>query len=216
MDFESALFLAVELVGTVAFSVSGSIVALERRLDLFGTLVLGVVTAVGGGMLRDITLGLVPPSLFRHPVYVVTAGAASLCLFWLCYFRAGALARIRAGALAGFLNLMDAVGLGIFTVVGVNAAVGAGFGGNGFLCVTVGVFTGVGGGLLRDVLATRIPVILHKHVYAVASIAGGALYYFLRMCAGQLPALLAGIGSIIVIRLCASHFRWDLPRIREQ
>ncbi|MEA4912194.1 MAG: TRIC cation channel family protein [Oscillospiraceae bacterium] len=213
MDFDSLLFLCVELVGTVAFSLSGTVVAIQKRLDLFGALVLGVVTAVGGGMLRDITLGLTPPSLFRHPVYVMTAAVTSLAFFWLCYFRGDSLEHVNRGAAGRLMLLMDSLGLGIFTVVGINTAVSAGRGGNGFLCVTVGVLTGVGGGMLRDVLATRIPVILHKHVYAVAAIAGGILYFHARRWIPELPALLLGIGSIVCIRLCASHFKWDLPRI---
>lgn len=214
MDITKAVMLAAELIGTFAFAFSGSVVAVQKKLDLFGTLVLGNITAVGGGFLRDLTLGNIPPALFKNPVYVLVATATSLGVFLLCYFRVITADGTQTGTYARLLNVMDAIGLGIFTVVGINTAAAAGYGEHGFfLSVAVGVITGIGGGVMRDVLAMRLPVVLHKHIYAVASIAGACVYYPLRPHLPQVASLLIGAGLVIAIRLCASHFGWNLPKI---
>ncbi len=208
------VLFAAELAGTFAFAFSGAVVAVQKDLDLFGVLVLGVVTAVGGGYVRDLTLGVTPPALFRSPVYVAVACATSLLVFLLCYFHALSPEKAERGAYSQLLNLMDSIGLGFFTVVGVNAAVSVGYDEHGFfLSVTVGAITGIGGGILRDVLAARMPVVLRKQVYAVASIAGASVYYLIL---GRVPdniALVAGAGIVVALRLLSIHFEWNLPKI---
>lgn len=204
-----------ELIGTVAFSLSGSVLAVRKNLDVFGTLVLGVITAVGGGMLRDITLGEIPPALFRNPVYVCVAAAASLALFITCRFFPSLPDLLEGRALYAVLNVMDAVGLGFFTVVGVNTALSAGHTGL-FLCTVVGMLTGIGGGMIRDLLAMRTPVVLVKHVYAVASMTGAVCCYYLM---GRLPAsaaIMISAGLVVTIRLLATHYRWNLPTARKR
>ena len=208
------VLFAAELVGTFAFAFSGAVVALQKNLDLFGTLVLGVITAVGGGYVRDLSLGVTPPALFRNSIYVIVAVATSLLVFLLCYFRILSVERLHHGTYSQLLNTMDAIGLGIFTVVGVNTAVGVGYGTHGFfLSVTVGTITGIGGGILRDVLAVRMPVVLHKHIYAVASIAGASVYYLLLPRVPDNIALVVSSCLVISIRLLATHFEWNLPKI---
>ena len=213
MDITDSVLLFLELVGTLAFSFSGAVVAIQRRLDIFGTLVLGVITAVGGGMIRDITLGVIPPMLFRRPVYVIVAAVTAAAVFALCYFRAEALEMVSGGIYSQLIGTMDSVGLGIFTVVGVSAAMQNGYANSSFLAVTVGVITGVGGGMIRDLLANRTPVVLHKQVYAVASLAGAVLYYWLLRLTSipRFACMFIGAGIVILLRLLASHFRWDLP-----
>ena len=119
------VFFIVEIIGTVAFACSGAMVAIKKNLDLLGIIVLGVTTAVGGGMIRDILIGIHPPALFTNPVYVMAAFVAVLCLFLIIKCR-----RITIEALSSLwyervMNILDAVGLGAFTVVGIDTAITA-------------------------------------------------------------------------------------------
>ena len=151
------VFFIVEIIGTVAFACSGAMVAIKKNLDLLGIIVLGVTTAVGGGMIRDILIGIHPPALFTNPVYVMAAFVAVLCLFLIIKCR-----RITIEALSSLwyervMNILDAVGLGAFTVVGIDTAITAGFGEYNFLMIFLGVITGVDGGVLRDIMAGVSP-----------------------------------------------------------
>lgn len=205
------LFFLVEMTGTVAFAISGAMLAIERRLDLFGVVFLGVVTAIGGGVLRDLLLGQVPPLAFLNSVYFLVSALTALVVF-----AAALLLRRRRGTSlpsnSSLLNVFDAAGLGIFSVIGVQNTVAAGFGDNLFLCLFLGMTTGVGGGALRDVLSGSTPAILRKHVYALASLAGALCYYLLRT---RFPAGSIAVSTLLVIllRVLASRYRWTLPRI---
>ena len=172
MSVQDNIVFILEIIGTVAFAVSGALVGIRRSMDIFGVCVLGVVTAVGGGAIRDVAVGIIPPNVFRDPVYATVAVLVSCLVFGIMYFRSfrstGRLGRLYDGAML----LMDAVGLGIFTVVGVNAGIQQGYGGNAFLLIFTGTVTGVGGGLLRDIMAGVPPYIFVRHIYACASIAG--------------------------------------------
>ena len=207
------IILIMELVGTVAFAVSGAMTGIQRHMDLFGVNVLGVTTAVGGGLIRDLILGMNPPVMFRSPVYALTAVITSTALFVFMYLRAGAHSGRYMRARELLLLVGDTIGLGIFTVVGCHTAITAGYGENRFLLVFVGVLTGVGGGLLRDVLAGNMPYILVKHVYAVASLSGGLVYVLLLPYFGGLPRMMAGAAVVMAIRFLAAHYRWNLPKI---
>ena len=208
------VFLFVmELIGTAAFAVSGAMTALRKHMDVFGVCMLGVTAACGGGLLRDVFLGALPPVLFRAPVYALTAVAVSVLVFlpavrrWLVRHRS----RYEQILLAA-----DAVGLGVFTAAGVLAAVRAGFGDHDlFFAVFLGTITGVGGGLLRDVLAGDPPYIFVKHIYACASILGAILCYALRRSLGETAALLLCCTAVIAVRLLAARFRWSLPKATE-
>ena len=205
------LFFLVEMTGTVAFAISGAMLAIERRLDLCGVVFLGVVTAIGGGVLRDLLLGQVPPLAFLNSVYFLVSALTALVVF-----AAALLLRWRRGTSlpsnSSLLNVFDAAGLGIFSVIGVQNTVAAGFGDNLFLCLFLGMTTGVGGGALRDVLSGSTPAILRKHVYALASLAGALCYYLLRT---RFPAGSIAVSTLLVIllRVLASRYRWTLPRI---
>lgn len=205
------LFFAIELLGTIAFAFSGAMVAVEKRLDIFGVLVLGGMTAVGGGAIRDTILGITPPSLFVHPVYLLVASATSLLVFLIIWRRHKLFSRRSAEKYLRLIDLLDAVGLGAFTVVGVNTAMSAGHWANPFLMVFVGVLTGVGGGLLRDVLAGVTPAVLRKRVYALASLLGALLYVYGKDFIGRNSAMLLAMGAIVVVRWLAARYRWDLP-----
>ncbi len=208
------LSFLTEIIGTVAFSISGAVLAIERNLDLFGVVFLGAVTAIGGGIIRDILLGQIPPQAFLNYIYLLFAVLTALVVFVISYIKQ------RRGKPMQFindtvLNIFDAAGLGIFSVIGVQNTINAGFGDNAFFCVFLGLTTGVGGGMLRDVLSRSTPAVLRKHIYALASLAGALCYYWLRI---YIPAFSIALSTalVIVLRVLASHYRWTLPRITFQ
>lgn len=211
MELPFTLLFIVEAVGTIAFASSGAMVAIKKQLDLLGVVVLGVTTAVGGGMLRDIIIGNVPPNLFKDPSYVLLAFITVMVLFTIVRRNQKILASRSIEMYEKVMNIFDAVGLGAFTVVGIDTAVLAGYGEYHFLIIFLGVITGVGGGLLRDIMAGETPYILKKHVYACASITGAVLYAFLLDCINGDAAMLIGAGSVILIRILATHYCWNLP-----
>ena len=202
---------AFEMIGTVAFAVSGSMTAVRKNMDLFGVMILGVITACGGGLTRDIILGITPPALFGTPKYVAVAAATAILVFipgirrWLMKSHRG---------FERILLLMDSIGLGVFTMVGMQAAYGCGVECSTFLAVSVGVITGVGGGVMRDVMAGDRPYIFVKHVYACASIAGAVCSVLVYRRYGQIPSLITGTAVTLLIRLAAAHYRWNLPCVK--
>ena len=190
-----AVLLLFEMIGTVAFSISGAMTGIKKGMDAFGVVTLGLVTAVGGGIIRDLVLGITPPMTFRNPVYAIAAVCTALIL---CF--PGVLRQLNRNhrLYDAVMLVMDSLGLGIFT-------------GSIFLLLFVGVITGVGGGVLRDVLAGDRPYIFVKHIYACASLTGAVLCIFLWPISGS-AAMIAGAGAVVVLRLCAARFRWSLPR----
>lgn len=211
--FESIDFMFImEMIGTVAFAFSGAMVAIRKELDLLGVLVLGVTTAAGGGMIRDVLIGIHPPVLFVKPVYVTVAIVSVLILFFWIRIQYSALEILSSIWYERILNLSDAIGLGVFTVVGVNTAIRSGYGNYFFLKIFLGVITGVGGGLLRDMMATETPYILKKHVYACASIAGALCYVAFYDLLGADISMVACTILVVLIRLLARHYKWNLPR----
>lgn len=204
--------LILELAGTMAFAASGAMTALKKGMDLFGVCILGLTTAVGGGVIRDVILGNTPPATFLNPIYASVALVTSLVLF---------LPRIRHLLMWDqrlydlSMLILDSLGLGIFTVVGIRIAWRSTTEPTLFLLVFVGVVTGVGGGVLRDVMAGDTPYIFVKHIYACASLAGALVCAGLWRPAGEVAAILAGAGIVVLIRFLSAHYRWNLPRARD-
>lgn len=212
--FFEPLTLVFELIGTVAFALSGVMEGVRKELDILGIVVVGTVTAVGGGALRDVLLGILPPVMFTKPVYALVAVATCIVAFTVLRIR-GPRSIERLDRLNPVINVFDAVGLGVFAVVGVDTALRSGYAANPFLSIFVGTVTGVGGGLMRDILIQTIPRVLKKRVYALAAFAGASLYYALRLLLVNAGfAMLASVGVVVLIRLLASRFQWNLPRIR--
>lgn len=200
----------LEIIGTVAFAISGATVGIRKQMDLFGVLCLGLTTACGGGLVRDVILGKLPV-MFTKSVYALTAIGVSLLVFII-------VARhVKAGGrfYETFLLLADSLGLGIFTVVGMSASYVAGYGDRIFPTVFLGVITGVGGGLLRDVMAQDAPYIFVKHIYATASIIGAFVCYFANILFGEKAGMLCGLIVIVITRLLAARFHWSLPKIKQ-
>lgn len=202
---------ALELAGTVAFALSGAMAGLKKEMDIFGVVILGLCTAVGGGFVRDLVLGVTPPAMFHHPVYAAVAVAVAIVVFLPPIRRY--LSR-KHRVFDALMLCMDSVGLGAFTVVGVRAAYAVSSENGLFLLCFVGVMTGVGGGIVRDVLAGQTPQVFVKHFYACASLAGALLCALLWPLAGETAALLLGAAAVVILRLCAARFRWSLPRAR--
>lgn len=204
----------LELIGTVAFASSGAMIAIEKKMDIFGVNVLGATTAVGGGIMRDIILGLTPPGAFSHPVYVLVAALTSTILFVIAYAKPTAFeSRVKTDYYDKLMFWCDTAGLGIFTVVGIQAAVRAVGGENVFFFVFIGTLTGVGGGVLRDIMAGETPYILVKHIYACAAIEGGIVCVVGRTAFGEAYGTILGLAATVLLRFLAAHFRWNLMRV---
>ena len=201
------------MAGTVAFAASGAMVGVERNMDIFGVSVLGVVTAVGGGMIRDIVLGIIPPNVFTNPVYALVATITSCVVFLVFYWKRQLLEGHMRLTYDRVMLVMDSIGLGIFTVVGVNTGIRSGYMDNVFLLVFLGTITGVGGGLMRDMMAGVPPYIFVKHIYACASIVGAVVCVYMNRFVGNVEAMMVACFVIILIRYLAAHYRWNLPRL---
>lgn len=214
MDYQELITFILEMIGTIAFAASGALVGTEQKMDIFGVTVLGVITAVGGGMIRDVTLGITPPGVFKKPVYAAVAVLTSVIVFFLLYYKRDILEGNRRVTYDKVMLVMDSVGLGIFTVVGVNTGIRQGFADNTFLLVFVGTITGVGGGLLRDMMAEVPPYIFVKHIYACASIVGAIVCVYAYRWFGVVTALIFGSAAVILMRYLAAHYRWNLPKLK--
>lgn len=196
------ILMIFEIIGTIAFALSGACVAIEKKMDIFGIVILGMTTAVGGGIIRDIILGQTPPTAFKEPIYPLIAIVVSLIVF---------VPKIRIIAEKQnnpLLIIMDSVGLGVFTIVGVRAGMTIE---NIYLAIFVGVVTGVGGGVVRDLFAGNTPYIFVKHFYACASLIG-AVITVVFWNINQPFAMIFGASVIVILRLAAAKFRWNLPK----
>ncbi|MBE6927714.1 MAG: trimeric intracellular cation channel family protein [Ruminococcaceae bacterium] len=207
------IFVSIlEIVGTVAFSASGALIAMKKKMDLLGVIVLGIVTAVGGGILRDVILGLTPPLAFRDPLSAIIAIATSVMLF-IPWIRRRMMRKERLFDYSLFF--MDSIGLGIFTVMGVWNAIEHASQDSTFLLVFVGVLSGVGGGMIRDVLAGDMPFVFVKHIYACASIVGALCCVLLHSILPDYIGMLTGSTMVFLIRILAAHFHWNLPKAED-
>jgi uncharacterized membrane protein YeiH len=166
-------------------------------------------------MIRDLILGVNPPVMFQNPTYALLAIAFSVMIFCSMYFFQNRLTNSKVYEVYDKLMMIfDSLGLGLFTVVGVTTAINIGYETTGFLQIFVGVLTGVGGGVLRDIMAGNTPYIFVKHVYASASIIGAIACVLVEPWFGDLTAMLIGATVVFVIRILAAHYKWNLPRIK--
>lgn len=203
------LYEIFEIVGTIAFSISGATTAIKREMDLFGVIVLSIITAVGGGALRDL-IGNQVPSIFFRSNMILLAFVTAAVTFLIAY--------ISLDVMEGkYFNLLfmisDSLGLAVFTIFGCQKMLTS-YSYSPGIVVFFGVLTGVGGGLLRDILAGQKPYVLTKHFYASSCIVGALIYVVVRPYADG-PAVLAGVASIFVLRILAAKFKWNLPKINQ-
>ena len=213
MNYLDMFIFGMEIIGTVAFASSGAMLAIQKEMDLFGVGVLGVTTSVGGGMIRDLILGIIPPLMFQKPVYTVTAIVTSMLLFVIISVKRNLKNDKITAAYNKIMLIFDTIGLGIFTVTGMNTAKNAGYD-QTFLLIFVGVITGVGGGLLRDIMAQEKPYILTNHIYACASVLGAVVCVCLNVILDDLVSMAAGLFVVVLVRIFATHYRWNLPKIK--
>ena len=203
-----SFILVLELIGTLAFAASGALTGLKKNMDIFGVAILGLVTACGGGLIRDIVLNVMPAAVFRNPIFATIAIITALIIF-LPPIRKRVLQNSRIQDLALFWA--DTLGLAAFTITGLRTAIVVYPGGSAFFFCFLAVITACGGGLLRDVMAQEMPAIFVKKIYAVASLAG-ALTSKLLWHISPLLAFVTGAVLVVLIRFLAMHFRWNLPR----
>jgi uncharacterized membrane protein YeiH len=204
LSFGNMEFLKlIDILGTAAFAISGVLAAMERKLDVFGIFIIAFVTAMGGGMLRDVLIGDVPVNWMRRPEYsfIILVSAVVAILF--------------TNPIKNFqktLLFFDSLGLGFFTILGIQK--GLLFHLSPGMCIALGTITGCFGGVIRDILLNSIPLIFQKEVYATACIAGGLLY-FLLLNTGlpSIPLDAVCITAIVVLRLVAVKYNWSLPSI---
>ena len=201
----------VEILGTIAFAISGAMIAVRKQVDLFGVILLGMTTAVGGGITRDIMLGCTPPRIFQSLPVMGIAFVSSLGVFLVAYFFYDIYQRNQL-IVDRVNNIFDALGLGLFTVMGMDIAAAEG---NKRIIPLVffGAVTGIGGGLLRDLMVNEIPFVLKKHIYAVASIAGGICYYIMQQYKILRNISVAvSIWVVVILRMLATKYHWNLPK----
>lgn len=192
-----------DLVGTFAFALSGALVGAKKKMDIYGMFILALVTGVGGGTIRDMMLGRIPPFFFKDIWYLVDILFATLLVVFL--YR-----KVRRSA--KLLNIADAVGLGVFTCIGATIAFEEGCSWYGI--ILFGVITATVGGMVRDVLAHEVPFVLQKEIYASASVAGGFLFIALDSFNVNidLNILLTSV-FVALIRIVSIYKSWNLPKI---
>jgi uncharacterized membrane protein YeiH len=195
------ILTALEFLGLIAFAASGALAAVRSRLDVFGVVVVGLTTALGGGIIRDVLLGITPPTTLRTWPYLAVCGGTALVVF---VFHPQ-IERLRRGVL-----LADALGLGVFATAGTTIALNAGA--TPYAACLIGMTTGIGGGAVRDLLLREIPLVLRKEIYAVAALAGAVLVvigHALRLPQGPVTAVAAA--AVVGVRMLALWRRWNAP-----
>lgn len=200
----------LEIIGLVAFALSSVFIGIEYELDLFGIFFIALCTSLGGGVIRDLVLGAEPPLAFLHYEYVLTVivtVAVSLVVFKILDKK---LKKQTIRTIKKVVDIFDAIGLGVFTVSGCQTAVNMGYGDNFILMVFVGMITAVGGGILRDLLSGRKPVVVRKDIYALASIGGAIFFYFLHDKMNETLVMYLTAGLISAVRIIASLRRITL------
>lgn len=193
----------LDILGLIAFAASGVLVALHKRMDPFGVLIIAFVTAIGGGTIRDLLLGLTPVSWMQDILYTVVIFSSTIAVVvfrkYLDYLRKS-------------MFLFDTIGIGLYTVIGIEKGINAGL--HPIICVSLGTITACFGGVLRDILCNEIPVIFRKEIYATACIIGGLLYFALMELSVK-PDIVFVVSCIgvILIRLIAVRFKISLPSL---
>ncbi|WP_026520355.1 trimeric intracellular cation channel family protein [Butyrivibrio sp. FCS006] len=209
----SLIMVIIENVGLIAFAISGAVVAAKKDMDLFGINLMALVTATGGGLIRDIIIDRIPPVMFVNPSLTIITLITANIAFVIMYLKKPMPKGITP-VYDKLLFWLDTLGLAAFTVDGAFAGIYSDYSDNLFLVAFLGVITGIGGGLIRDVLADKVPYVLVKHVYAIACIAGAAVTVVLwKFTGSELISSLFGFSTIVLLRFLAMHFEWNLPTV---
>ena len=203
-EYATGTLLVLDLIGTFVFALSGAVIGVKRRLDIFGVLVLSFAAASAGGITRDLLIGSVPPSAIRDWRYMAVSVLGGLLIF-IWFPRSQRSSRVRS-----FVLLFDAAGLALFAVTGTQKALGYGL--NPVMAALLGMLTGIGGGMMRDVLVAKTPNVLRSDLYAVAALAGATVVVIGHQL-DMTPIMAAVLGAVICfgLRLFAIRRRWQLP-----
>lgn len=197
-----SLYLVIDILGTIAFAISGVLTAMHKRLDLFGIFIIAFVTAVGGGTLRDVLLNV--NITWMHTmtyVYIIFSSSVVAIIF-----------RKRLNYVRKSLFLFDTIGIALYTMVGIEK--GIQFGLHPIICIFLGTMSACFGGVLRDILCNEIPIIFRKEIYATACILGGIFYFLLNLTALDTNLIVVISGSIVItVRLLAVKFKLSLPSV---
>lgn len=198
-----SIFQFLDYTGTLVFAISGALAAMRHRFDPFGVLILATVTAVGGGSLRDVLIGRTPVGWMQdiNYAYLILAGTLIAILFrsYLTYVRRT-------------MFLFDAIGLGLFTITGVEIGLGAGL--HPIICVLLGTLSAAFGGVIRDMLSNEVPLIFHKEVYASLSLLGGVLFIGLQSTTLSTNWVYILTSSLVVVlRILAVRYNWMIPKL---
>ena len=212
MPLHDIVYTICDILGTIAFAISGAMVACRKQTDLFGNVFLAEITALGGGMMRDILLGQFPPALFTNYTALILAFIMALLVFFTIHFHREFYDR-EVETVEQINNMVDALALGLFAATGCQVTISAGYGEQAVLVIAMGTLSAVGGGLLRDMILREIPFIFTKHVYALAAMAGAAAYYALYVL-GVEDYLACAVSIVLTftLRWLATTYRWNLPR----
>ena len=199
--YEINYIYILDLIVTVVFAITGALAAKEHKMDVFGMFILAFVTGVGGGTLRDMMIGSTPVFWMKNPFYIlmIVLGVVLPIVFK------------KMSEWKKSILFFDAIGLGVFTVIGVEK--GIDFGLHPVIAVALGAVTGCFGGLIRDILRNQIPAVLHKEIYATASLTGGIMFFVLNYLGfhSDLVAVLTAF-IVFIIRVLALKYRWELPK----
>lgn len=204
-----------EIVGIVVFAITGSLEAIKSKMDLLGVLIIGTSTAVGGGIIRDLVLGINPPASFNNPIYIYYATATSLIVFIIAYFNKKIMGNASISIFDKILTVTDAMGLAVFTILGMKVAYALSYEYRGVIYIFVGLISGVGGGVIRDVLLQKVPYILERNIYASASIIGAIIFYLMTKNSvfNEALRMVISIFIIIIIRIYAAKNNLNLPKV---
>lgn len=207
MDLYIYLF---EIVGTIAFALSGAVEGIKHDLDAFGIIICGIVTATGGGIIRDVIIGHLPPNALKDSTFVLIAICTAVIIFLIAKkYKNAFLDTLQKNRI---VNLADNIGLATFTIISIQRCLPE-FSSNISVLIFVGVITGTGGGVLRDLFTNTIPVIFRKRVYAVASLIGAIFYLSTYNFLGQTISSFVAMAIIVAIRVCSSKYNWDIPKV---
>lgn len=200
------MFYIIDVLGTIAFAISGVLVAMHKKMDPFGILIIAFVTAIGGGTLRDVLIGETPVSWMKDMTFTyVIVGTTILAIIF----------RSHINYLRTSLFLFDTIGIGLYTVVGIEKGLTAEL--HPIICIALGTISACFGGVIRDILCNEIPVIFRREIYATACIFGGLSYFLIRHLpiANDLVFIIAGL-VVIIIRLLAVKFKIALPSLYKE
>lgn len=209
-------YTIIESIGVVAFSVSGAMVAIRRKTDLFGVILLAIITTLGGGLTRDVVFSFSPPGLFNSKEYLLLSTIVSIIVF--LFARKFSHTYLENEIRIEHINdIFDALGLGIFAVMGVKVAFEQGYTNNALISISCGAITCICGGMLRDVLTNSTPFVLVKRIYAIAAIAGASAYYLLYLYGWNIGiedslSMIIGLAITFILRILAMAFKWNMPK----